>query len=195
MVIVHIYYVYDLKSIVYNYFIWFSSNFLIWIIKLILFLNNWPIFNNDNQIEPLVSRPQKLCFQKCFNFFDFLIEFRNELPFYISYLYIYFQLFHPRERLENPTAQNLIFDQIVQDVYNPGCMRVSKDDRIKMRGMLGKSLAGFIPIYTTNISPDWPPLKRLATCCDTSCKNTVLQENILSKHFFNFFYNSSKTIS
>lgn len=191
MVIVHIYYVYDLKAIVYNNLFWFLSNCLIQIIKWIVFLNNWPVFNNDSQVEPLVSRPKKLCFQKCFNFYDFLIELRNE--WYIL-LYI-FQLFHPRERLENPTAQSLIFDQIVQDVYNPGCMRVSKDDRIKMRGMLGKSLVEFIHIYTAAISADGPPSKWLAEVCDTSCENIVFQEDILSIDICGFFYQSSKAIS
>lgn len=48
------------------------------------------------------------------------------------------QVFHPRERLENPMALHLVFCQVVQDVYNGGCVRINKEDRIKMRGMLGK---------------------------------------------------------
>jgi hypothetical protein len=113
----------------------------------------------------------------------------NSLWYILLYI---FQLFHPRERLENPTAQSLIFDQIVQDVYNPGCMRVSKDDRIKMRGMLGKSLVEFIHIYTAAISADGPPSKWLAEGCDTSCKNIVFQEDILSKDICVFFINPAK---
>lgn len=31
-----------------------------------------------------------------------------------------------------------VFCQVVQDVYNGGCVRINKEDRIKMRGMLGK---------------------------------------------------------
>lgn len=50
------------------------------------------------------------------------------------------QVFVPGERLENPLALHLIFCQVVQDVYNNGCIRISKDDRIKMRGMLGKHI-------------------------------------------------------
>nr|XP_034311051.1 unconventional myosin-XV isoform X10 [Crassostrea gigas] len=46
------------------------------------------------------------------------------------------EVFHPRERLENPMALHLVFCQVVQDVYNGGCVRINKEDRIKMRGML-----------------------------------------------------------
>ena len=44
----------------------------------------------------------------------------------------------PGERLENSLALHLVFCQVVQDVYNNGCIRINKEDRIKMRGMLGK---------------------------------------------------------
>ena len=43
----------------------------------------------------------------------------------------------PGERLENSLALHLVFCQVVQDVYNNGCIRINKEDRIKMRGMLG----------------------------------------------------------
>ncbi|OWF46490.1 unconventional myosin-XV-like isoform X2 [Mizuhopecten yessoensis] len=46
------------------------------------------------------------------------------------------EVFHPRERLENVDALHIIFCQVVQDVYNLGCIRIGKDERIKMRGML-----------------------------------------------------------
>ena len=44
----------------------------------------------------------------------------------------------PGERLENSLALHLVFCQVVQDVYNNGCIRINKEDRIKMRGMLGE---------------------------------------------------------
>ncbi|XP_052263037.1 unconventional myosin-XV-like isoform X3 [Dreissena polymorpha] len=51
-------------------------------------------------------------------------------------LHVRKEVFVPGERLENPLALHLIYCQVVQDVYNNGCIRISKDDRIKMRGML-----------------------------------------------------------
>lgn len=44
----------------------------------------------------------------------------------------------PRERLENSLSLHLVFCQVVQDVYNGGCIRITKEQRIRMRGMLGK---------------------------------------------------------
>ncbi|XP_060553902.1 unconventional myosin-XV-like isoform X5 [Ruditapes philippinarum] len=46
------------------------------------------------------------------------------------------EVFMPGERLDNPLALHLVFCQVVQDVYNSGCIRINKDERIKMRGML-----------------------------------------------------------
>lgn len=51
-------------------------------------------------------------------------------------LHVRKEVFMPGERLDNPLALHLIFCQVVQDVYNNGCIRISKDERIKMRGML-----------------------------------------------------------
>ncbi|XP_064594768.1 unconventional myosin-XV-like isoform X2 [Liolophura sinensis] len=51
-------------------------------------------------------------------------------------LHVRKEVFFPNERLDNPLALHLVFCQIVQDVFNNGCIRINKDDRIKMRGML-----------------------------------------------------------
>jgi len=31
-----------------------------------------------------------------------------------------------------------VFCQVIQDTYNGGCIRITKEQRIRMRGMLGK---------------------------------------------------------
>ena len=48
------------------------------------------------------------------------------------------EVFTPTERLEAGLAMNLVFAQIVQDVHSISCMRISKDDRMRMRSMLGQ---------------------------------------------------------
>ncbi len=49
-----------------------------------------------------------------------------------------FQIFTPTERIENPLLVNLVFCQIVQDVFSKACIRINKDDRMRMKGYLGK---------------------------------------------------------
>ena len=51
-----------------------------------------------------------------------------------------FQIFTPTERIENPLVINLVFCQIVQDVYSKACIRIGKDDRMRMKSFLGKWL-------------------------------------------------------
>ncbi|XP_041362375.1 unconventional myosin-XV-like isoform X3 [Gigantopelta aegis] len=46
------------------------------------------------------------------------------------------EVFWPAEKLEKPLALHLIYCQIVQDVHNIGCIRISKEERTKMRGTL-----------------------------------------------------------
>ncbi|XP_059156810.1 unconventional myosin-XV-like isoform X1 [Physella acuta] len=46
------------------------------------------------------------------------------------------EVFWPSEKLESPLALHLIYCQIVGDVYNNGCVRINKDQRVKMRSML-----------------------------------------------------------
>ena len=47
-------------------------------------------------------------------------------------------MFTPTEKIENPAILNLIFAQVVMDVYASTCLRISKEDKVKMKGMLGK---------------------------------------------------------
>ncbi|XP_076459661.1 unconventional myosin-XV-like isoform X2 [Babylonia areolata] len=51
-------------------------------------------------------------------------------------LHIRKEVFWPSERLENKTMLHLIYCQVAQDVYNSACVRISKDQRVKMRSML-----------------------------------------------------------
>nr|KAG5714689.1 hypothetical protein BaRGS_000177 [Batillaria attramentaria] len=51
-------------------------------------------------------------------------------------LFIRKEVFWPSERLENSTVLHLIYCQVVQDVYSNACVRISKDQRVKMRSML-----------------------------------------------------------
>ncbi|KAH9502357.1 hypothetical protein Btru_073529 [Bulinus truncatus] len=46
------------------------------------------------------------------------------------------EVFWPSEKLEKPLALHLIYCQVVSDVYNQACVRITKDQRIKMRSML-----------------------------------------------------------
>jgi len=46
------------------------------------------------------------------------------------------EVFSPTEKLDNAALVNLIFCQIVQDVFAPSCIRISKDDTQRMRNML-----------------------------------------------------------
>ncbi|KAL8573674.1 hypothetical protein ACOMHN_007227 [Nucella lapillus] len=51
-------------------------------------------------------------------------------------LHIRKEVFWPSERLENKTMLHLIYCQVVQDVYSSACVRISKDQRVKMKSML-----------------------------------------------------------
>ena len=51
---------------------------------------------------------------------------------------LYLQVFTPLEKVENPVLINLLFCQIVQDVYAGTCVRIQKDDKIKMKNLLGE---------------------------------------------------------
>lgn len=51
-------------------------------------------------------------------------------------LHVRKEVFWPSERLENPTVLYLIYCQVVQDVYNNACIRINKDQRVKMKSML-----------------------------------------------------------
>ena len=57
-----------------------------------------------------------------------------------AYCVCLFQIFTPTERIENPLVINLVFCQIVQDVYSKACIRIGKDDRMRMKSFLGKWL-------------------------------------------------------
>ncbi|KAI8796897.1 unconventional myosin-XV isoform X2 [Biomphalaria glabrata] len=46
------------------------------------------------------------------------------------------EVFWPSEKLEKPLTLHLIYCQIVSDVYNLACVRITKEQRIKMRSML-----------------------------------------------------------
>jgi len=46
------------------------------------------------------------------------------------------EIFTPTEKVDNPVVLNLVFFQVVQDVYSPSCIRINKQDKVKMRSTL-----------------------------------------------------------
>ncbi|KAG8433344.1 hypothetical protein GDO86_017575 [Hymenochirus boettgeri] len=51
-------------------------------------------------------------------------------------IYIRKEVFYPRDSFNNPLIQDLIFKQIINDTYSENCIRISKEERAKMRSML-----------------------------------------------------------
>ncbi|XP_074649564.1 unconventional myosin-XV-like [Tubulanus polymorphus] len=65
----------------------------------------------------------------------------NSAPFYMYtrvpwQIQIRKEVFSPSERLDNPLALTLIFCQVAQDVFVTNCVRINKDERVKMRSLL-----------------------------------------------------------
>ena len=79
------------------------------------------------------------------------------------------QVFMPGERLENSLALHLVFCQVVQDVYNNGCIRINKEDRIKMRGMLGAFKVPYFVNYPLII------FKKEGFCVSLYYKKDIIQ--------------------
>ena len=48
------------------------------------------------------------------------------------------QVFTPTEKLESAAVLNLIFCQIVQDVFSNTCIRIAKEERMRTKSMLGR---------------------------------------------------------
>lgn len=49
------------------------------------------------------------------------------------------QVFTPTERIDNPLLITLVFCQVVQDVFSPACVRISKHDRMRIKSFLGET--------------------------------------------------------
>ena len=107
----------------------------------------------------------------------------------------------PGERLENSLALHLVFCQVVQDVYNNGCIRINKEDRIKMRGMLGKKtdkqtcmLMGLITINKAHqiillINVKMPTIVGILTFISrmNTISDSFKQEKIVIFQYFSFY--------
>ncbi|GAB1609364.1 hypothetical protein Ahia01_001221900 [Argonauta hians] len=46
------------------------------------------------------------------------------------------EVFSPKEKLDYTEILNLVFCQVLREVFNPGCIRISKEQRIKMCSLL-----------------------------------------------------------
>ena len=51
---------------------------------------------------------------------------------------LWFQLFTPTEKLDNPVIIGLIFAQVVMDTLSTVCIRIQKEDKVKIKSQLGK---------------------------------------------------------
>ncbi|XP_056017857.1 unconventional myosin-XV-like isoform X8 [Ostrea edulis] len=111
---------------------------------------------NYNELEKVVTRLYPQGKQKYLSY--------HNVPWTLN---LRKEVFHPRERLENPMALHLVFCQVVQDVYNGGCVRINKEDRIKMRGMLesyginkdnylGGSFKNQVKKIVVDTAKEWP---------------------------------------
>lgn len=51
-------------------------------------------------------------------------------------LYVRKEVFSPVEKLDDPTLEDMIFSQIVRDVYSNSCIRIEKDVKLRMKSKL-----------------------------------------------------------
>ncbi|XP_076448222.1 unconventional myosin-XV-like isoform X2 [Babylonia areolata] len=77
------------------------------------------------------------------------------------------EVFWPSERVENLVVRHLIYCQVVHDVYNNACVRLTKDQRVKMKSMLEgygvnstnyltKELNGQMKKIIIDTAKEWP---------------------------------------
>ncbi|KAK6169157.1 hypothetical protein SNE40_020262 [Patella caerulea] len=68
--------------------------------------------------------------------------FPQQKNFFLTYspvpwkLHVRKEVFLPQEKLDNQLALHLIYCQVVQDVYNNACIRITKEDKTKMKSTL-----------------------------------------------------------
>ncbi|ESO87136.1 hypothetical protein LOTGIDRAFT_229291 [Lottia gigantea] len=68
--------------------------------------------------------------------------YTQQKNFFLTYspvpwkLHVRKEVFLPQEKLDNQLALHLIYCQVVQDVFNNACIRITKDDKVKMRSTL-----------------------------------------------------------
>ena len=58
------------------------------------------------------------------------------------------ELFSPSETVTSPLAINLIFCQIVTDVFSPLCIRLSPEDRSRMKTLLDEYEVGLKNVFS-----------------------------------------------
>ena len=63
------------------------------------------------------------------------------------------EVFSPSETVQSPLAINLIFCQIVTDVFSPLCIRLSSEDRSRMKTLLDE-----YRYVLVCIDVEWPKL-------------------------------------
>merc|ERR1712083_457942 len=83
------------------------------------------------------------------NFFTY-----NRVPWTLK---IRKEVFSPSETVHSPLAINLIFCQIVTDVFSPLCIRLSSEDRSRMKTLLDE--------YRYILVLTYPYLLRIAQTC------------------------------
>lgn len=96
---------------------------------------------SNNIVEELAPKPKQLIDYSEFEGMKTkLFQIKREL--FLTYqdvpwtLRLRKEVFSPKEKLEYTAILDLVFCQVVRDVYNPGCIRMTKEERFKMRDLL-----------------------------------------------------------
>lgn len=71
--------------------------------------------------------------------------------------FLYFQVFSPSEKLDNPVALHLVFCQVIKDVASSACIRMNREEKRKLQQLIGNiPWVSNIDVYHFNPIKDQP---------------------------------------